>query len=243
MKTRIWTVGAAAAATAFAHFTWVSPADVAWEVGKTAAVRISHGHQLGHSEEAVNMRGAEFFVVAPSGQRTALEPATAGTAVSANFTVKERGVHRIVLVQDRGVISRTPKGVQPGGRDAHPDAAQAYRPYRSAVAYAGAAQSGVPGAKPAGIEFELAGEFANGAWQLTLLNHGKPVAGANVEVLPAGAKEGVPAGKTGADGRISYRPPAGAKGPALFSAEWKAPPPAGARYDSVNYSTSLYVNW
>jgi hypothetical protein len=59
----------------------------------------------------------------------------------------------------------------------------------------------------------------------------------------AGAAEASAAGRTGPNGSLTYRPPAGAKGPAMFSAEVKQAPPAGAKYDAVNYSTSLYVSW
>jgi hypothetical protein len=146
-------------------------------------VRISHGHKFPQSEEAINVREVEFFVLAPSGERVRLEPAVSKTAIAANYSVKEEGLHRIVLLQDRGVISRTPKGVQAGGRDKHPDATQAYRTLRSAVAYAATSKASSLSGKPAGLEFELAGEYSDGAWQLVLMNHGKPVPEAPIEVF------------------------------------------------------------
>jgi hypothetical protein len=94
-----------------------------------------------------------------------------------------------------------------------------------------------------GLEFELTGDYADGAWQLHLMKQGKPVPEAAIEVFLVGAPQAAAAGKTGPDGRLTYRPPAGAKGPAMFSAQVKEPPPAGAKYDSVNYATSLYVSW
>ena len=92
--------------------------------------------------------------------------------------------------------------------------------------------------KPAGLEFELVGEQVKGSWQVRLLRRGKPVADAPIAVLLAGAAETTPAGRTNAEGRISYKP---AKSPVLFTAEVKDPPPSGAKYDSINYTTSLYV--
>lgn len=238
---RIVTAGILAAVSALAHYTWVSPLEVPLKVGKTSIVRISHGHKFPQSEEAINVSQVELFVLAPSGARVKLEPSVSGSAVTASYAVREAGMHRIVLIQDRGVTSRTPKGLRPGGRDKHPDAAQAYRMLRSAVAYADTSKALTVTAKPAGLAFELVGEYSNGAWQLRLMEHGKPVPNAAVEVLLAGAQP-VSAGKTGPDGRLTYKP-AGEKGSAIFSAELKEPPPAGAKYDSVNYSTSLYVTW
>ena len=242
VTSRIAFAGALVAASALAHYTWVCPVEVSLEVGKTSTVRINHGHKFPQSEEAIDLRKVELFALAPSGARVKLEPAAAGHAVTASYAVKEAGLHRIVFVQDRGVISRTPKGVQPGGRDQNPDATQAYRTLRSSVAYAVASKAPSKSVKPVGLEFELAGEYANGAWQLQLMKQGKPVADASIEVFLVGAPQAA-AGKTGNDGRLTYRPPDGAKGPAMFSAQAKEPPPAGAKYDSVNYATSLYVSW
>jgi hypothetical protein len=240
---RIAAAGALAAATTLAHYTWVSPVDLPLEIGKTSSLRINHGHKFPQSEEAIDPRRVEFFVLAPSGERVKLDPAVSGTAVTASYSAKEKGLHRIVLIQDRGIVSRTPKGVQPGGRDKHPDAIQAYRTLRSAIAYARTAKAPVVGAQPAGLEFELAGRYANGAWQLQLMKQGKPVADAPIEVFLAGATQAASAGRTASNGSLTYRLPADSKGPAIFSAEIKQPPPAGAQYDTVNYSTSLYVSW
>jgi uncharacterized GH25 family protein len=211
------------AVSAFAHYTWIAPVD-ALEIGKTATVRISHGHTFPQSEEAINAAQVDLFVLAPSGARVKLAPSAAAAAVSATYAVKEAGVHRIAFVQDRGVTSRTPKGVRPGGRDKNPDATQSYRTLRTSVSYAATAKAPPSTPKPVGLEFELTAEFTGGAWKLQLLHSGKP-------------------GKTGTDGRLTFTPPAGSKGPAMFSAETKSAPPQGAAYDSVNLSTSLYVTW
>jgi uncharacterized GH25 family protein len=236
-------IGMLAAGTILAHYTWVAPVEAPMEIGKTSTVRISHGHKFPNSEEPINAGQVELFVLSPSGARVKLDPAALATVVTAKYAAKEAGLHRIVMLQDRGVASRTPKGVQQGGRDKHPDAIQAYRTFRSAVAYATTAKSAVAGAQPAGLEFELAGQYSNGAWQLQLMKQGKPVPDVPIEVFMAGAAEASAAGRTGPNGSLTYRPPAGAKGPAMFSAEVKQAPPAGAKYDAVNYSTSLYVSW
>ncbi len=230
------------AAAALAHYTWVAPVTEPLAPGKTVTVRIGHGHKFPESEEAINARQVDLFVLAPSGARVKLAPAAAGPAVAAPFQVKEAGLHRIAFVQDRGVTSRTPGGVKPGGRDRNPSATQASRTLRTAVAYAGAPRGAPLDGQPVGLEFELTGTLANGAWTLRLLKQGRPAAGATVEVFPAGAAKAAEAGKTGAGGRLVYRPAAGG-GAALFSVALRDPAPKGAAYDFVNYETSLAVSW
>ena len=240
---RISTVGAWAAITALAHYTWLAPVAAPLEVGKTATVRIGHGHKFPQSEEAINASQIDLFAIAPSGAKVKLEAAVDGNAVTAPYAVKEAGLHRIAFVQDRGVTSRTPRGVKAGGRDKNPDATQAYRTLRTAVAYCGASGIAATGGKPLGLEIELTGEMSGGAWKLRLMKQGQPAADAPIEVFLAGATRAVAAGKTGPDGRLGYQAPAGAKGPALFFVSLKDPAPAGAKYDSAQYETSLYVTW
>lgn len=227
---------AACAASLLAHYTWLAPAGASWRVGQTVTLRIGHGHQFPTSEEAVSARNIELFVIAPSGARTPVPVKAQGTAVEGAFTVKEPGPHRAALVSDRGIVSRTPNGVRPGGRDKNPDAVQAYRTLRTAVAYAG----GAAPAEPLGLEVELTAAFSQGAWELTLLRQGKPAAGAEVEVFVAGAPKAVSAGKTGAGGKVTYKPTG--TGAVMFFTEGKEPAPAGSHYDVVNYSTALYVS-
>lgn len=227
----------ATAAAALAHYTWIAPI-APLEAGKLATIRIGHGHRFPQSEEAINVRQIDLYAIAPSGLKTKLEPTAASNVVAAAFTPKESGPHRIVMTQDRGISSRTPGGVKRGGRDANPDATQSYRTFRSAVAYAGAVS-----AKRIGLELELTAELSSGAWNVQLLKQGKPAAGISVSVFLAGSATATDAGKTGPDGKLRYQPPSDVKGPAMFSVEFKDPAPAGAPYDTVNYESSLYVNW
>jgi len=231
------------AATALAHYTWVNPVQVPLAVGKTCAVQISHGHAFPKSEEAINFHQVELFALSPSGAKVKLEPSAAGSAVTANYDVKEPGLHRLVMIQSRGVMSRTSRGVQPGGRDKHPDAVQASRMVRTAVTYASTSNATAFTGKPAGLEIELVGEYSKEGWNVQLLKEGKAVPAATIEVFIAGIAQPILTGKTGPDGHFSYKPAPGAKGPVLFSAELKDPPPAGAKYDFVNYSASLAANW
>jgi hypothetical protein len=227
----------------FAHYTWVAPLVVPLQVGKTVTVQIGHGHKFPQSEEAINAQQLDLFVLAPSGAKVRLQPVASGPAVTAPFVVKEPGLYRIAFIQDRGISSRTPSGLKPGGRDRNPNATQAYRTLRTAVAYAATTKGSNVTGKPAGLEFELTGTLSNGVWSLQLLKQGRPAAGIPVEAFLNGAPKALEAGKTGPDGRLRFELPVGASGPAVFSAALKDNPPAGAAYDSLNYETSLYVTW
>ncbi len=239
---RLLLAGVACGISAWAHYTWIVPQDAAPLAVGQAAI-FGHGHRFPASEEAIDASQADWFVLTPSGIRVKLTPAVAKPAVTASYTPREPGVHRIAMVQDRGIRSRTPQGVKPGGRDRNPNATQASRTLRTAVAYASTAGSRAAAPQPAGLEVELTGELAQGVWRLRLWQQGKPRAGVTVEVFLAGAGKAAEAGQTGPDGVLTYQPPAAAKGPALFSAAWREPAPAGAAYDFVSYETSLTASW
>lgn len=222
-----------------AHYTWVSP--VAPLVpGKASAIRISHGHQFPTSEEAINASQVQLYALAPSGAKVLLTPTRAPGAVTSEYAVKEAGFHRIVMVQDRGITSRTPKGARPGGRSKNPDAATSSRTFRTAIAYTGTAGVKPVAPKPIGLEIELTGEPIANGWRVQLLKNGAPAPGVDVQVFASGAAAIASAGKTGTDGRIEYK---GGKGPLLFTVEFKDKAPAGADYDTTNYETSLYAGW
>lgn len=234
---RFFLLVAATAALTFGHYTWIAP-ETAFVAGKPVTLRIGHGHTFPVSEETINAGQLDLFVMTPSGKRVALKAAAATKSVTANFTPTESGAHVIAFVQDRGVSSRTPKGLRKGGRDVNPDALTASRTLRTSVAYGGVAMT-----KPLGLEVELTARYASGTWTVQLLKDGKPVAGVGVEVFVAGAPAANGLGKTDAEGKVRYQPPTGAAKQALFMAEFKQAAPKGAAYDALNYETSLHVSW
>lgn len=239
---RLFAVAVAASVVALGHYTWVAPVSKL-ETGKAAVVRISHGHKFPESEEAINARQVDLFALAPSGTRVKLQPVADAGSVTAPFTPAESGTYRIAFAQDRGVSSRTPKGVKKGGRDVNPDAQQSSRTFRTAMVYA-ATGGAAPGAgKPAGLEIELTAERKGGAWSVQLLERGKPASGIAVEAFPAGAAHASEIGKTDGSGVVRYTPSAGVNGPVMFAVAYKSPAPAGSKYDFVNYESSLYVSW
>jgi uncharacterized GH25 family protein len=228
--------------TALAHYTWIAPMPVRLVVGKPSTLQIGHGHRFPQSEEAINAGQLDLFVLTPFGAKEKLHAAKAGTAVTATYTPKQEGFYRIAFVQDRGVSSRTPSGLKPGGRDKNPDATQASRTLRTAIAYATTAGAASIGGKPLGVEFELAGTLEKGRWSVQLMKQGKPVAGVPVEVFVADTGRAHDAGKTDSQGRVTFQPSPGLKGPAMFSAMQKDSA-QGMPYDFTNYETSLYVSW
>lgn len=229
------------AGAALAHFAWIAPVDPVLTVGKAARVQLGIGHELGVSESAPLLPGLQVYALSPAGAKTELQPAKSGLWVNAEYTPKEAGQHRLVFVHDRGIRSRTPKGMMDGGRDKNPTATQAFRGMRTAVAYALTAGAKFE-PKAAGLVYELIPQRTEKGVTVTLLLNGKPCAGGDVAVSWAGKKE-VVLGKTGADGRMSYAVPAGAKGPFVILAEQPVATAKGSNYDTDNYETALYLNW
>lgn len=223
-----------------AHYTWIAAPPLV--KGKAARITIAHGHRFPVSEEAIAVSQVRALAVAPSGKRVELKAARNGASVSADYTPGEAGTHAIGFVQDRGVTSRTPQGVKPGGRDANKDAVQAVRVVRTAVSFASTGRVSLPG-KPLGLEIELVPEMTASEVTLKLLRSGKPLAGVAVHVLTAGRHQPAEAGKTNAQGALVYAIGSTAKPPALFVAEVVEPAAKGANYDVSNLSTSLYLSW
>jgi uncharacterized GH25 family protein len=223
----------------YAHFTWVTASVSPLEVGKTVEVRIGHGHQFPTSEEVIIAEGAEVYAIAPSGQRTGLAPKAEKPWLAASYKVAEAGMHRLMLAQDRGVRSWTTRGVQPGGKDKHPQAQRSARIFRSAVSYALTPGASYQKAKPLGLVFEMTGEVTGDQVVLTVLRESKPVAGVAIHLVGhAGGGEAL--GTTGPDGRFLYAFTAGNKGPLLFAADYIEQSAPTANYDRGEYATSLH---
>jgi uncharacterized GH25 family protein len=221
----------------WAHYTWVVSSAPVFEAGKSNKITVAHGHRFPQSEEAINASQVKLYVLAPSGARTDLKAVSSGTSVTADFTPKESGSHRVVFTQDRGAMSRTPKGVKPGGRDKNPDATEAFSLLRTGVVYSG------KGHKPLGLDAELSAEpGTGGAWQVQLLRAGKPVAGRMIQVVLNGQKEASDIGKTGPDGKVAFKA-SSANGPVMFLAEFVEKSGAGSPIDERRFSVTLYLNW
>lgn len=235
--------GLLGAATLSAHFAWVEAMPAMLEAGKTAKVRIGNGHDLAKSESAVSLDGLKLWAISPSGAKTELKPAAEGTWVTAAYSVKETGVYRFVMTQDRGVMSQTTKGYKPGGRDVHPDAKKSMKIWRSASAVAWTTGAKFTLVKPIGLGLELTGERTADGIALVVLRDGKPHAGADLAIGLPGKEDDEPIGKSDSNGRFVYKAPANAKGPIVFLATIIEPAQKGANYDTNNYAAALHLNW
>ena len=221
---------------AFGHYTWVA-APGPFVPGKAIKIIVAHGDRFPHGDEAINAAQVRLYVLSASGVRADLKPAVvANTSVQADFTPHQAGPHRVVFTQDRGVMSRTPKGVKAGGRDKSPGATEAFALVRTGVSYVGGAEASVT---PLGLELEIMAQLVNGVWHLQLLRAGKAVAGETISVLLKEQEKESAIGKTAADGKLAYTPSAG--GPVLFLAEVKEKSTGAIDYRS--FSTSTYVTW
>ena len=232
----------AAGAALFAHATWIAPVAGPLEVGKSAIVQIGSGHAFPRSESALSPQNLEVFAVAPSGGRTDLKPNKSGSLLTASYAVREPGMHRFVFIQDRGVVSRTPQGLKPGGRDQNPGATQSMRMYRAAVAYAGTAGADLAFRAPLGLTFEATPQRAKDSVIVSVFLNSKPVAGAKIRAVLAGQKE-QELGATGSDGKFTYRVPAGLNGAFLLVAAHSEKTTAGEKYDNADYSNTLHLTW
>lgn len=220
-----------------AHYTWIAP--VSLVKGKAARIAIGHGHHFPESEEAIAAAQVKAFAVAPSGNRSELKAAKAGRIVEVDYTPVEEGTHAIGFVQDRGVTSRTPAGVKPGGRDVNKDAVAAFRTIRTAVTFATTGRVTLP-RKSLGLDLEIVPRVVGTAVTLQLTRSGKPLAGQSIEVLTSASKEAKTVGETDAAGTVVYQTGTVA-GPLLFIAGVAEPAAKGLAYETTNLSTSLYL--
>ena len=220
-------------ATAFGHYTWVAPTE-ALTAGKPVKIMVAHGDRFPHGDEAIDAAQVKLWMLAANGAKTDLKPIATKTTVLADFTPTTSGPHRIVFTQDRGVMSRTPKGVKSGGRDKNPTATESFALLRTGLHYMGNVSTA-----PVGLELELTAKLENGAWNLQLLRAGKPLAGETVKVLLKEQETETAIGKSGADGKIVFTPAAGYKGPLLFLVELKEK--LTGPVDSRTISTSTFV--
>jgi uncharacterized GH25 family protein len=143
------------ASSVFAHFTWIHPLLKSVHIGETVTVRISTGHAFPESEQAPSIENLTSFAVSPSGEMISLQFTGNGNFLHSSYMVGERGLHTLYFESDRGIISRTTRGWQPGGKDQHPHASSSMNLYTSALAHLYAGDSTLNGSAPIDLKFEL----------------------------------------------------------------------------------------
>lgn len=236
-------MAATAALSLSAHVIWIESAVPQLEVGKAAMVRIGNGHDIAQSESAVSLEGLQMWVVTPANSKVPLKPAVDGSWVSSEYLVPSAGVYRFVMSHDRGVLSSTPEGLKPGGRDVHRNAARSMKIWRSASAVGSTPGKKAGSLRPLGLTFELVGERRGDVMELRALRDGKPQANADLAIGVPGKKEQDSIGKTDAAGKFGYKVPHTTNGSVVFVASISEPAEKTATFDTYNYSASLYLHW
>lgn len=241
---RLWTLVAVSASLGIlnAHFVWISPVSSKIMAGKPVQIQVGNGHEFPTSESPLTQDNLKVFAVSPSGVRTDIATAALGNFVTGKYAPKEPGMYRFAFVQDRGVLSQTPKGYLPGGKDKYPDAKRSFKSFRSAVAYAWTSEPNwMSESKSLGIPYEMTAAKSGDTIVLTVLKDGKPAPVSEISAVWPGQKE-EKVGKTGAGGKFSYSIPAGRKGPMLLLANLVAPV-TSSNYETDNYATALHLSW
>lgn len=240
-----WKVVAAAtiALSLSAHVVWIEGANPRLEVGKKTLIRIGNGHNIAGSDSAIPADNVKMWAVTPANTKLELKPATSGPWLASEYLVPASGAYRFVMTQDRGVVSATPAGYKPGGRDVNRNAVRSMKIWRSAssVGLTPGAQMGR--LKPLGLVFELVGERRGDTMDLVVMRQGKPHPGADLAIGFPGKTEQDKIGTTDATGRFTYKVPASSKGPLVFVASISEPAGKTATFDTYNYSSSLYLVW
>jgi len=231
-----------AASLLMGHFVWVGPVMAPLKVGEVAQIQIGNTDYFPDSDGPIPLDGLKVWAVGPVGAKVDVAVTPSEKFLRGTFPVKEAGVYKIVFTQERGVISKTPKGFKPGGRGQHPDATLSYRPHRTGLSYAATAGKALGREKALGLPFEIVPEKTAEGFLITVLAEGKPVEGATIGAAWPG-KEHTEEGKTGPDGKFLFKLAAGTKGPLLLLADHKTPAPKGASYDTENWSATLALYW
>jgi len=226
-----------------AHFVWVDTMPAALEKGKTTKVRVGNGHDLAESESPIGLDGTKMVAIAPGGGKTPLTPSVDGKWVTASYAVKESGVHRFVLTQDRGVLSQTTKGYKPGGRDVHPDAKKSMKIWRSASGVAWTSDAKFTGMVALGMPFEMIATASADGITLTVIKNGRPQPKALIARGLPGKDDDEELGTTNDKGQFFYKFPAGFKGPIAFIATVSEPAPKAANYETDNFAATLQLSW
>jgi uncharacterized GH25 family protein len=230
----------ALATAAQAHSFWITPAAATCKPGETVRVEVGQGHDFPNSEAAPDLKTVAAFAITPGGKKVPLTLTVDGAVLSAAYPATEAGTHRFYFVRDRGILSRTPQGLKPGGRDKNPNATRAFKYIGTASAAIQAGTGPEKAAAPLGLPFELLAAQSGGAVSFTALRDSKPAAGAVVEALLGGKEAEI--GKTGPDGKLSYKLPAGTRGRQVFAAALEIPAPAGSGFDAETFVTAVVLN-
>lgn len=222
----------------WAHFNWIQPEKHIVPAGKPAAVYIASGHHFPKVEASPSRESLSVSALSPSGGRLELKPILEGKVITAEYSPSEKGLHVIFMEMDRGIMSQTAKGWQPGGRKEHPGARESMKYYVSALTAVRTGADIPAEGRPAGLTFEITGKRDSSAIRLSVLKESKPVEGAEISVVAEGG-DALQLGKSDERGEAVYTIPPGYKGRLLFIAAKDTPMPDTADYGLERLRTSL----
>ena len=229
------------ASSVFAHFTWIHPLLTSVKIGETVSVRISTGHAFPESEQASSMENLTSFAMSPSGEKISLQFNSDDNFLHSSYTVGEEGLHTLYFESDRGIISRTTRGWQPGGKDQHPQATSSMNFYTSALAHIYAGDNTPNGSVPIDLKFELTFKIENNQIVLIAYRDSQPLEGTEISVVKMGSRNAEPIGITNASGQLSYSRDELSE-EALFVALYNRDAPDGSNYDTDYLRSTLYLN-
>lgn len=229
------------ASSVFAHFTWIHPLLKSVQIGETVSVRISTGHAFPESEQAPSMEHLTSFAVSPSGEKISLQFNSEDNFLHSSYTAGDEGLHTLYFESDRGIISRTTRGWQPGGKDQHPQATSSMNFYTSALAHIYAGDNTPNGSGPIDLKFELTFKIENNQLVLIAYRDSRPLEGAEISVVKTGSRNAEPIGITNASGQLLYSLDEPSD-EALFVALYSRDAPDGSNYDTDYLRSTLYLN-
>lgn len=230
------------AAAVFAHFAWLSPAPAKAAVGETVIVRMSSGHSFPTGGEPVKDIDLKLTAFTPSGKSVILAPADNGQGLEAAFKVESEGVYVVAGEYDRGVVSRTPEGLKPGGKSKNPNATSTMKSYSSFICTVRASAPVPLSSVPLGLRFELSWKREGRSLSVSATAEGKPVEAAEISAV-VGSGDAKAIGKTDAAGGIAIEIPESFRGPILLIGSVSKPMPSGSDYDTDRTGCTVFLDW
>jgi hypothetical protein len=229
------------AATVFAHFTWIHPLVKSVQIDENVTVRLSTGHAFPESEQAPSLEHITSHAVSPSGQRISLQFTEEEYFLQSSYTIGEQGLHTLYFESDRGVISRTTRGWQSGGKDQHPHATSSMNFYTSALSHVYAGDNTPNGSEPIGLKFELTFTIEDSRIVLIAYRDSQPLADTEISVVKTGSRNAEPIGTTNSSGQLSYSRN-DLTDEVLFIAQFRRDAPPDSNYDTDFMRSTLYLN-
>jgi hypothetical protein len=207
--------------------------------GEIAFFSLNHGHNFPESEESLDMDYIKAFVVLPSGENIELAPEKQEKSLMILYPVEETGSFFVYFEEDRGVMSRTPRGWQQGGKDMFPEADLSMKYYSSSLVHMRIGEGREVSLSPLGLPFELTGSIKNNVLNAAVFKQKQPVADVEISLVKEDTEPKV-IGRTDKFGMIQYDLH-DFKGKMLLIAAYSKEMPAEANYKEDRAASTLYL--